>query len=99
MLLAWPKDLLLKLVIAYVSTLDIQAWIRKTKASVVSIVGTDNRHGLFDQLVGTLRNGPGVSRPDRLANFPALSVSRFDSTQLWSGKTEAGPWSDFSSRR
>jgi hypothetical protein len=93
MLSAWPKNLQLELVVdSEISTLDIQAWIRQTKAAMVRLGytnGTDKCY--FDNLVETLRNARGVSfvQPEsshRLPSLPALavsvSVSRFDSTQL-----------------
>ena len=63
---AWPKDLQLEKVADPIPTLDIQAWMHKTKVPVVrvgSIDGTDNWN--FDQLVGAVRNGGGVSRSSR----------------------------------
>lgn len=63
MLSAWPKNLQLGLVAdSEISTLDIQAWIRQTKAPLVRLEytkGTDKCY--FDNLVETLRNARGVS--------------------------------------
>ena len=91
----WPEDLQLEIVAdPKLSIIDIQAWMRKTKASMAvlrCICETDKFE--FDQLVETLRNDHSVSRPSRW--LPALAVSRFDSTRLWGGRTR----SDFSSRR
>ncbi len=60
---AWPKCLQLELVVdSEISTLDIQAWIRQTKAPVVRLEytnGTDKCY--FDDLVETIRNARGVS--------------------------------------
>ena len=66
MLSAWPKYLQLELVVnSEISTLDIQAWIRKTKAPMVRLGYTDDGSGAdkcyFDNLVETLRNSRGVS--------------------------------------
>lgn len=65
MLSAWPKYLQLELVVdSEIFTLDIQAWIRQTKAPLVRLGydtnGTDNKC-YFDNLVETLRNARGVS--------------------------------------
>lgn len=60
---AWPKYLQLELVDdSEISTLDIQAWIRQTKAPVVRLgntKGTDRCY--FDNLVEAIRNARGVS--------------------------------------
>lgn len=62
---AWPKYLQLELVVdSEISTLDIQAWIRQTKAAVVRLEYTTNGtpdRCYFDNLVETLRNARGVS--------------------------------------
>jgi len=65
MLSAWPKYLQLELVVdSEISTLDIQAWIRQTKAPLVRLGydtnGTDNKC-YFDNLVETLRNARGYA--------------------------------------
>jgi hypothetical protein len=64
----WPKYLQLELVVdSEISTLDIQAWLRQTKAPLVRLghtSGTDKCY--FDNLVVTLRNARGVSfQPSR----------------------------------
>ncbi len=63
MLSAWPKDLQLEIVAdTEIFTLDIQAWIRETKAPVVRVGYTDGTDKCyFDKLVETLRNARGVS--------------------------------------
>ncbi len=63
---AWPKDLQLELIAdSEISTLDIQAWIRQTKAPLVRLGhtdGTDKRY--FDKLIKAIRNARGVSFAD-----------------------------------
>ncbi|KAF8501471.1 hypothetical protein F5888DRAFT_1233616 [Russula emetica] len=65
MLSTWPKYLQLDLVVdSEISTLDIQAWIRQTKAPLVRLGyhdtnGTDKYY--FDNLVETLRNARGYA--------------------------------------
>jgi hypothetical protein len=63
MLSAWPTYLQLDLVVdSEISTLDIQAWIRQTKAPMVRLGytnGTDECD--FVNLVETLRSARGVS--------------------------------------
>ena len=90
----WPDDLQLEPVAdPELSTLDSQAWMRKTKppmALLRCICDTDNCD--FDQLIEALSNGHGVSRSSRW--HPALAVSRFDSTQPSGGRNTARPWSD-----
>jgi hypothetical protein len=81
---AWPKYLQLELVVdSEISTLDIQAWIRQTKAPVVRLEyypnGTDKCY--FDNLVVTLRNARGVSfcsvqRVESMTRTHCPSVSR-----------------------
>ena len=63
MLSTWPKYLQLELVVdSEISTLDIQAWIRQTKAPLVRLGYTDGTDkSYFDNLVETLRNARGVS--------------------------------------
>lgn len=67
MLSAWPKYMQLELVVdSEISTLDIQAWIRQTKAALVRLGytnGTDKCY--FDNLVETLRDARGVSLSSR----------------------------------
>ena len=82
MLSAWPKHLQLEPVFdSQINILDIQAWLRETKAPVVRLSGIDNmdKHH-FSQLVETLRSGRGVSLQSN--RLPILIVSRFDSTPL-----------------
>ena len=78
----WPEDLQLEIVAdSKLSTTDIQAWMRKTKASMAvlrCIYETEQFD--FNQLVQTLSNNRSVSRPSRW--LPTLAVSRFDSTRL-----------------
>jgi len=68
--------------------------MRKTKPPMALLrcnCDTDNCD--FDQLIEALSNGHGVSRSSRW--HPALTVSRFDSTQPSGGRNTARPWSDF----
>jgi hypothetical protein len=78
----WPKDLQLELVAdSEISTLDIQAWIRQTKAPLVRLGhkdGTDKRY--FDKLIETIRNARGVSLVLRLStaiNCPTFQLTDF----------------------
>lgn len=79
---AWPKYLQLELVADNeISTLDIQAWIRQTKAPVVRLEytnGTDNCY--FENLIETIRNARGVS---------FCSVSRAESSRIESAPQAA----------
>jgi len=69
---AWRKDLQLELVqvVDPITTLDIQAWILETKAAVARLSGMDGTDS-FDQLVGKVKKGGGVSR-----RYPALCHCR-----------------------
>ena len=67
----WPLWLQLEVIQARVSTLDIQAWIRKTKSPVVRIEcapGMNNDD--LAQLITFIRNSGSVSRPSPPFNLP-----------------------------
>jgi hypothetical protein len=63
---SWPKELQLEQVRVAdpITTLDFQAWALENNAPVARLSGIDGTDN-FDQLIGKVREGGGVSFPSR----------------------------------